>query len=96
MLAQRSFKKDTNPGKWGPAVAGTVEHGESYIENVTKETAEEIGVKLKTFKPLKKIFDDGPYGPYFVQWFTAVIDKNTALKHQKKKSKNLVGFLKKI
>ena len=46
LLAQRSFNKMHSPGKWGPAVAGTVAKGENYLENIIKETEEEIGIKL--------------------------------------------------
>lgn len=49
LLAQRSFSKSHDPGKWGPAVAGTVEEGESYEENVVKEAFEELG--LRDIKP---------------------------------------------
>ena len=50
LLAQRAFDKKHDPGKWGPAVAGTVEEGETYESNIIKETEEEIG--LKSIKPL--------------------------------------------
>jgi isopentenyldiphosphate isomerase len=46
-LARRAFNKNHNPGKWGPAVAGTVEEGETYESNIIKETEEEIGIKIK-------------------------------------------------
>lgn len=49
LLARRSFNKVKNPGKWGPAVAGTVEEGETYEQNIIKEAKEEIG--LKDIKP---------------------------------------------
>lgn len=49
LLAQRKFTKRNDPGKWGPAVAGTVEEGESYEENIIKEAYEELG--LKDIKP---------------------------------------------
>lgn len=45
LLAQRALTKKNDPGKWGPAVAGTVEEGETYLGNITKETEEEIGLK---------------------------------------------------
>ena len=44
LLAQRNFKKVRDPGKWGPAVTGTVEEGETYEENIKKEAQEEIGL----------------------------------------------------
>lgn len=44
LLAQRSWKKKSDPGRWGPAVAGTVEEGETYESNIIKEAREEIGL----------------------------------------------------
>jgi len=44
LLAQRALTKKNDPGRWGPAVAGTVEEGETCLENITKETEEEIGL----------------------------------------------------
>lgn len=49
LLAQRKFTKRNDPGKWGPAVAGTIEEGESYEANIIKEAYEELG--LKDIKP---------------------------------------------
>ncbi len=46
LLAQRKFDKVHNPGKWGPAVSGTVAKNENYLENIIKETKEEIGLNL--------------------------------------------------
>jgi len=50
LLARRAFNKSHDPGKWGPAVAGTVEKGETYEENIIKEAEEELG--LKNIKPV--------------------------------------------
>ncbi len=50
LLAQRAFTKSHDPGKWGAAVAGTVEEGETYESNIIKETEEEIG--LKNIQPI--------------------------------------------
>lgn len=50
LLAQRSHNKKNNPGKWGPAAAGTVEHGESYEETAIREVHEELGITV----PLEK------------------------------------------
>lgn len=50
LLARRAFNKSHDPGKWGPAVAGTVEEGETYEQNIIKEAKEEIG--LKDIKPI--------------------------------------------
>jgi predicted kinase len=45
LLAQRKFTQKLDPGKWGPAVAGTVDEGETYESNIIKEAEEEIGLK---------------------------------------------------
>ena len=42
LLAQRSFTKKRDPGVWDPAVAGTVEEGETYEQNIIKEAEEEL------------------------------------------------------
>lgn len=74
LLAQRSFDKKHHPGKWGPAVAGTVKKGQSYDDSIIEETAEEIGLKnIKLTKSFKK-FNSGDYY-HFTQWYTLVIDR---------------------
>src|SRR3989344_8863957 len=49
LLARRALTKSHHPRKWGPAVAGTVDEGETYEENIIKEAEEELG--LKNIKP---------------------------------------------
>ena len=63
-----------HPGKWMPAVAGTVEEGETYEENIIKETEEELG--LKNIKPLlgPKTKTDNEFH-HFTQWYTLKIDR---------------------
>ena len=56
LIAQRALDKVFNPGKWGPAAAGTLEEGETYLSNIVKETEEEIGVKIN-----EKDLTLGPY-----------------------------------
>jgi isopentenyldiphosphate isomerase len=70
LLAQRSFKKKYGPGKWGPAVAGTVAKGENYLQNIIKETKEEIGIDLRkyNFKKIDKVFIDKKW-KFFCQWY---------------------------
>ncbi len=48
LLAKRALSKTHNPGKWAPAVAGTVEKGETYDSNIIKEAQEELGLDLAT------------------------------------------------
>ena len=47
LLTQRSALKRNDPNKWTCAVAGTVEEGESYEDNIIKETKEEIWMDIK-------------------------------------------------
>ena len=68
LLAQRAFNKKHDPGKWGPAVAGTVEEGETYESNIIKETEEEIGLKNIKLIPGTKKRKITAYN-YFVQEF---------------------------
>jgi isopentenyl-diphosphate Delta-isomerase len=74
LLAKRAYTKTHNPGKWGPAVSGTVEKGESYENNIIKECEEELGLKDIKLKVEKKFKREGKYN-YFGQWFSTIIDK---------------------
>ncbi len=55
-LQKRSMKKDIQPGKWDTAVGGHVSYGESILEAVYREAAEELGfvefnpVHLETYE----------------------------------------------
>ncbi|MFA6271649.1 MAG: HAD-IA family hydrolase [Patescibacteria group bacterium] len=74
LLAKRSFSKKTNPGLWSTAVAGTIEEGETYKQNIIKEAKEELGIIGETFIPYEKTRIRGKHN-FFIQWFTFVIDK---------------------
>ncbi len=75
LLARRHRNKKHHPFMWGPAVAGTVDEGESYEENIIKETEEEIGIR--NIKPIRgpKVRRSGEY-EHFTQWFTLIVDKS--------------------
>ena len=72
---QRKITKDKDPGKWGPAVSGTVEQDETYESNIYKEAEEEIGLTGVKFKigPKQKIYKARKF---HVQWFLINIDRN--------------------
>ncbi len=74
LLAKRAATKDHSPGKWGPAVAGTVEEGETYDENIRKEAKEEIGLVDVNVTKGKKTRITYPKN-YFCQWYFATIDR---------------------
>ncbi|MFA6197683.1 MAG: NUDIX domain-containing protein [Patescibacteria group bacterium] len=75
LLAQRSFDKKNDPGKWGPAVAGTVDEGETYDSNIIKEADEEIGLTNHHFVKAFYKRNDGKH-KYFVQWYFALLDRD--------------------
>ena len=78
LLAQRKWTKPNDPGKWGPAVAGTVDEGDSYETSMLKEAAEEIGlVGFKLALGPKYLIDTG-IQRFFCQWFTVLVDKDIA------------------
>jgi len=76
LLAQRALTKRNDPGKWGPAVAGTVEEDETYDSNIVKEAQEEIGLTIE-ISDLKK----GPKvriaqkHQYWLQWYVYATDR---------------------
>ncbi|MEK9135397.1 MAG: NUDIX domain-containing protein [Patescibacteria group bacterium] len=74
LLAKRALTKSHSPGKWGPAVSGTVDEGEDYDLNIIKEAEEEIGLtNISPRKGFKKRIS-GKYN-YFCQWYFAIMDK---------------------
>ncbi|MFZ3009740.1 MAG: NUDIX domain-containing protein [Candidatus Microsaccharimonas sp.] len=76
LIAKRAVTKKNSPGKWGPAVAGTLESDETYETNIYKEAQEEIGLKGVPFKEIKKVAILEPGNPrhYFCQWYEATVD----------------------
>jgi isopentenyldiphosphate isomerase len=95
LLAQRSFSKKNNPGKWGPTVVGTVEEGETYEDNIIKETFEEIGLEIDPAELTKgsKERREGEANDYFRQWYLLTIDKEIEdFTIQKSEVENLQWF----
>ena len=67
LLAKRSKYKSQNPDRWMPVVvSGTVAEGETYEENIIKETMEEIGIDLraKGFELIQKKLVNTKYNFY--------------------------------
>ncbi len=71
LLAKRALVKRHQPGKWGPAAAGTIEEGETYDSNIVKEAEEEIGVTLSLEQLRKgpKILKGPDDNRRFIQWY---------------------------
>lgn len=74
LLAKRALTKKHHPGRWGPAVAGTNDVGESYKSNIIKKASEEIGLNNCEFKLGKKKRVSEDYN-YFCQWYFLIVDK---------------------
>ncbi len=68
LLAKRAKTKSHDPGKWGPAAAGTIEEDESYEENIAHEAAEEIGLTGYEFTKGPKYLNKDNHN-HFTQWF---------------------------
>jgi isopentenyl-diphosphate Delta-isomerase len=95
LLAQRAFTKKKDPGKWGAAVAGTVEEGESYLDNILKEADEELGLTLSPndLIPGPKVRITAPNANYFSQWYLYSLDKPTeAFRLQKEEVETVKWF----
>ncbi len=77
LLAQRAVTKSHDPGKWGPSVAGTVEKGEMYRDNIIKEAQEELGlVGIEPTEWIKQSRLEGQH-KHIGQWFLLRLDSNT-------------------
>lgn len=55
LMQQRSYDKDTNPGKWDISVAGHISAGQTSLEAAIREVEEEVGIHLCN-KDLQYIF----------------------------------------
>lgn len=73
LISLRGFSKKNNPGKWSAAVAGTIDEGESYDENIYKEAQEELGITWYTFQKWEKLRAKWKHN-YFCQWYFLVAD----------------------
>lgn len=92
LLARRHHTKSHYPRRWGPAVAGTVEEGETCEKNIIKEAEEELG--LKNIKPQigPRTKTDNKYH-HFTQWFILNISLEiTQFKIQKEEVEEIKWF----
>lgn len=75
LLARRHHTKKHHPNMWGPAVAGTVDEGETYEVNIIKEAKEELWlVDIKPEFGPKTETKDGYH--HFTQWYILHLDKD--------------------
>ncbi len=78
LIAQRKLSKAHDPGKWGPAAAGTLEEGDTYDSNAVKEIEEEIGLSGVELQkgPKQRVYIPEHKKNYFAQWYSCLIDKD--------------------
>ena len=81
LLAKRASTKRRDPNLWGPAVAGTVEEGETYESNIIKEAAEEIGL-INFIPKIEHKVRRSTNHEYFNQWFSAEIPSDYPLERR--------------
>ena len=62
LIAQRSYRKKIDQGLWGPAVAGTVEAGDSYESTAVRELIEEINLDINSLSASLIAVDKINYG----------------------------------
>lgn len=76
LFARRHRNKSHHPRRWASAVAGTVEEGETYLDNILKEAEEELGltdIESQIKEGPKTVTNDEYH--HFVQWYFLCIDK---------------------
>ena len=92
LIAQRALTKDKDPGKWGPAVAGTIEEGETYDQNIYKEAMEEIGLEGVTFTKSIKVYSSTPRRA-FAQWYITQIDRDLSTLTRQKEEVEALAWI---
>ena len=73
LVAQRTFDKKVDPGKWAEAVGGTVEGQDSYLDTIVREAREELGISGVSMTPGPKQYVEDS-AKYFIQWYTCQLD----------------------
>ncbi|MBI5409403.1 MAG: NUDIX domain-containing protein [Nitrospirae bacterium] len=61
LLQKRSMSKDVAPGKWDTSVGGHVDHGETIVMAVRRETGEELGITACEAEFLYSYIHSNPY-----------------------------------
>jgi isopentenyl-diphosphate delta-isomerase len=70
-IHQRSSKKGSYSGDWGPSAAGYVKAGESFKDAALRELAEELGVSSVHLKRVAEVKPDPSTGMSYVVLFVS-------------------------
>jgi len=73
-LQKRPMYKDIQPGKWDTSVGGHVDYGETTIEALRRETAEELGITDFTPEPIAEYIFESDIEKEFVHSFKTTYD----------------------
>lgn len=75
LLMQRSFKKETYPGKWEIGAGGSALKGEDRLQAVLREIEEETGIHEGACEEIYSLIHEGHQAIYCGFWFTTSFDK---------------------
>lgn len=79
LLCKRSTTKKYSPGLWSSSAAGGVCKGETYLDAITKEVQEELGLSNISFKFIETRLVHGIINSMMVGRFIGKINSNTEI-----------------
>lgn len=85
MLTRRSEKKDTAPGLWTVSAAGHVPYGQTYLQTITREIEEELGLQIEV-EHLDTFPVDYGFEQEVVGVFAGIIEKRDITKNHEEVS----------
>lgn len=74
LLQKRSLTKKVAPGIWTVSAAGHVTYGESSEQVVHKELKEEMGISVKTIRPIFTNIESLPNETHMIKWYIATYE----------------------
>lgn len=83
LLQKRSDDKDIQPGRWDTSVGGHVDYGESILDALRREAAEELGLLYFDAKPLTPYVFQSAVERELVNPFVSVVDKKYPFRFQR-------------